>query len=200
MTTSLHLPGHADEALAGPGTRVLHALHVAGWVATERFEVWGVADAGTALALLQDDGLVRLVKSPRGELYGLTPDGTQRAKDLLAAWRKDASPEERSGARSALAGFEAHDSSLKHLVTDYQRQGDGIGEKLAAFDADAAAAVDAVGAAHPLWESYPARLRSALDRVRDGDTAYVTSPLVESYHTVWHLAHRDMRLLCADLT
>ncbi|MFK4071130.1 hypothetical protein [Streptomyces sp. NPDC029674] len=200
MTNSLHLPDAVDETSAEPGTRVLHALHVAGWLSTERFEAWGAADAEPALSRLQDEGLVRLVKSPRGEMYGLTPDGTKRATDQLTAWRGAAAPEEVTRAVSALAGFEAHDPALKRLVTDYQRDPDGIGERLAAFDQDAAGAVDAVGAAHPLWESYPGRLRAALERVRGGDLTYVTSPLVESYHTVWHLAHRDMRVLCAGLT
>ncbi|MFB7501993.1 hypothetical protein [Streptomyces broussonetiae] len=205
MTNNLHQPGTAhataDDALNAPDGRTLHALRVAGWLAAERLEVWRVAGAGPVLARLADAGLVRLVKSPRGEMYGLTPDGTARATALLATWLERAAADETAAAVGALAAFEGHDATLKQLVTDYQRQGaHGVGERLAAFHEAASEAIDAVGAAHPLWESYPGRLRSALAHVHRGETDYVTSPLVESYHTVWHLAHRDMRLLREGLT
>ncbi|WFB10764.1 hypothetical protein LRS74_29780 [Streptomyces sp. LX-29] len=176
---------------------ILHALRVAGWLGAERFPAWGVAEPEDALTRLVEAGRVRLVRSPRGEMYGLTPEGTEAATSAVAAWLAGLDPAGSAALGAALAGFEAHDGALKHLVTRYQAGArDTVGQDLRDFHEQARGALDAVVSAAPLWASYPERLENALLQVEKGELDHVASPLLESYHTVWHLAHRDMRLVC----
>jgi hypothetical protein len=42
-------------------------------------------------------------------------------------------------------------------------------------------------------------LRAALDRVRAGETAWLTRPLIDSYHTVWFELHEEL-ILAVGLT
>ena len=189
-----------EHDLFGDDGRTLHALRVAGWLAADRLTAWGIDEPGRTLDRLTEAELVRLVRSPRGEMYGLTPAGTERATALLTGWLTGDKGPDRGTLTDALAGFEKHDGTLKRLVTACQQgQRDGAGQRLGAFHQQAHDALAAVGAATALWASYPERLAAALHRVTDGDTDYLASPLVESYHTVWHLAHRDMRLVCEAL-
>jgi hypothetical protein len=44
------------------------------------------------------------------------------------------------------------------------------------------------------FEGYRARLRAARTRVEDGDTEWLTSPRIDSYHTVWMQLHEDLLL------
>ncbi|MFF5669292.1 hypothetical protein ACFY8S_04000 [Streptomyces hygroscopicus] len=179
---------------------VLHALRVGGWLGAERFPAWGVAEPDGPLTRLTGAGLVRQVRSPRGELYGLTPEGTEAAASVVGDWLAGLTGDGRAALTAALAGFEAHDGSLKQLVTGYQAGGrETVGRDLRDFHERARDALAVAAAAAPLWVSYPRRLEDALLRVEKGELDHVASPLLESYHTVWHLAHRDLRLLCEAL-
>jgi hypothetical protein len=42
--------------------------------------------------------------------------------------------------------------------------------------------------------SYRARLRAARDRVHEGEHDWLTSPRIDSYHTVWMQLHEDLLL------
>ncbi|MEC4015023.1 hypothetical protein [Streptomyces sp. H27-D2] len=178
----------------------LHALRVAGWLEADRLSLWQVTEPLETITRLIESGHVRQVRSPRGEMYGLTPAGTERATSLAAGWLGESTRAERAALTAALAGFEAHDSTLKQLVTAYQRGAiEAVAEQLRELHDRARDALNAVGSAIPLWESYPARLENAALRVEKGELGYLASPLLESYHTVWHVAHRDMRLVCEEL-
>ncbi|WP_069812619.1 hypothetical protein [Streptomyces sp. TP-A0874] len=178
------------------GGATLHALRVAGWLDPERLAAWDVGNPQEVLDQAVEAGLVRQAQTPRGAMWGLTPGGTGRAEELLAQWLAGDDGPGTAALTAVLTGFEAHDGELKSLVTRYQRGArDDIGERLREFSERAEPAVREVARTAPLWATYPARLENALLRVEKGDLTYVTSPLVESYHTVWHLAHRDMRLV-----
>jgi len=41
---------------------------------------------------------------------------------------------------------------------------------------------------------YPTRLRTALVQVEEGEAAWLTSPRIDSYHTVWMQLHEDLLL------
>jgi hypothetical protein len=44
------------------------------------------------------------------------------------------------------------------------------------------------------FSGYRARLRYARDRVNDGEHEWLTSPRIDSYHTVWMQLHEDLLL------
>ena len=56
----------------------------------------------------------------------------------------------------------------------------------------AAAPTTTAAAQLPRLSHYSAKLQAALDNVRDGDTAWLSRPLVDSYHTVWFELHEEL--------
>jgi len=46
----------------------------------------------------------------------------------------------------------------------------------------------------PRFASYPPRMKTALERVLEGEPEYVTSPRVASFHNVWMECHEDYLL------
>ena len=44
------------------------------------------------------------------------------------------------------------------------------------------------------FEGYRARLRAARQKVDDGAHEWLTSPRIDSYHTVWMQLHEDLLL------
>jgi len=44
------------------------------------------------------------------------------------------------------------------------------------------------------FDTYPRRLRAALQQIDEGDKEWFTSPRIDSYHTVWMQVHEDLLL------
>jgi pyruvate,orthophosphate dikinase len=151
-----------------------------------------------ALASLEAGGLAD--EGPRG--HRLTEAGAAEAARLYAAQRTSG----RDGA-ALLDGFDAVNRELKAAVTAWQlRTIDGepvpndhrdpahdsaVLGRLAAVhaQADAWLAQDA-----PTWmlDLFRRRLSRAFARVEAGDRAWITSPLVDSYHSVWFELHEHL--------
>jgi hypothetical protein len=51
----------------------------------------------------------------------------------------------------------------------------------------------------PRLRRYGQKLSSALDKIHAGDTAWLTRPIVDSYHTVWFELHEEL-IVAAGLT
>jgi hypothetical protein len=51
----------------------------------------------------------------------------------------------------------------------------------------------------PRLSSYQAKLAAALDKVKGGETTWLTRPLIDSYHTVWFELHEEL-ILAIGLT
>lgn len=179
----------------------LHAVRVSGWLAPDRLADWGVNQPGQVLAALAGDGLLRKMRTPRGEMYGLTPAGTECATAWATAWLAGLSGAGRAGLTGLLDRFERLDPKLKRLITSWQAGSrDGIGDALTGMHDAARETIALIAAAGQQWAGYPGRLDRAVGQVLQGDTAYIASPLVDSYHTVWHLLHCDLRLVSASGT
>jgi len=162
-------------------------------------------DAGT-------DGTVeRLVAAGLlidGPALRISPSGRDRLTALLA--------EERAGFdRAAMTAvydqFRSVNTDFKSLVTDWQLKS---GQPNAHDDADYDAAVvgrlndlhgrvspiiEAAGAQLPRLNAYSVKLQTALDSVNAGETAWLTKPLIDSYHTVWFELHEEL-ILAVGLT
>lgn len=178
--------------------RVLHFLNVAGWSTEERVAEWVDGLQADACAML-GGGDFRSISSPSGVLWSLSDIGKASAATGLEALLATMGPDERSALNSLLDEFETYDPTLKKLVTSYQRDRSASNARsVSEFHSEVSEVLDRIGAAFPLWNNYPSRLATAARRIEDGEGDFVASPLLDSYHTVWHVLHRDMRLVLRD--
>ncbi|BBX95419.1 MarR family transcriptional regulator [Mycobacterium lacus] len=151
----------------------------------------------TAAGLLIEDTTLRI-----------SPEGRVRLNALLA--------EERNGVDSAVLtavydDFRSVNADFKAVVTDWQLKG---GRPNTHDDAEYDAAVlaringvhrravpiiEAAAEQLPRLSAYSAKLLAALDKVNGGDIAWLTRPLIDSYHTVWFELHEEL-ILAAGMT
>jgi hypothetical protein len=159
----------------------------------------GLADITDTIDRLTDSGL--LVDGP---MLKVSPSGRVRLAELLA--------EERERVDSAVLAAVYHDfrsvnTDFKALVTDWQLTGGPGGAPNTHDDAeyDAAAlarlagvharvmpVIEAAATLLPRLGAYSAKLVAALSKIKAGDTAWLTKPLADSYHTVWFELHEEL--------
>lgn len=98
----------------------------------------------------------------------------RRLRRLCSAWqvRPDGSPND-------------------HLDPDYE---DDIFEQLEAVDAAVAPVLRRLSEVVGRFGSYRPRLRRSLERFEEGDGAWLASPMIDSYHTVWMQLHHELLL------
>jgi hypothetical protein len=143
-----------------------------------------------------------------GKPLRVSPDGRVRLAELLASEREQI---DTPALAAAYAEFRSVNAEFKALVTDWQLK-DGQPNTHEDRDYDAAVLarlddvhrrvtpiVDAAAAQLPRLSRYSAKLQSALDNVHAGDTAWLSRPLIDSYHTVWFELHEEL-IVAAGLT
>ena len=186
---------------------VLRALVVKGYATPE-----GAATALLAEPEEMSEILDRLVADGLAEMaagsFRLTADGKNVGKEKMAADTERWGP---ANAAAALDAFLALDVRMKETVTAWQmREVDGtqtfndhsdaaydahvLGD-LAGLHADASAWLAPLVAGLPRLAAYRERLERAAAAARGGDSRYVASPRVDSYHGVWFELHEDLILL-----
>jgi hypothetical protein len=154
------------------------------------------------------DELIRSGLLVDGKALRVSPDGRVRLEKLLAAERKRVDKEQLA---AAYADFLAVNAEFKALVTDWQLKDgqpnthddteydaavlarlDNLHHRIAPILAAAAAQLARPGA-------YTTKLQAALEKVRAGETAWLSRPIIDSYHTVWFELHEEL-ILAAGLT
>lgn len=130
----------------------------------------GTAAAGDLLRLPADSEV-------RPELDKLFDDFlpvNRRLRDVCSAWqsRSDGSPNDHTDA--------AYDDAVRDRLDDLHS---AIGPILRRLTAVA-----------PRIAGYRARLQEALDKFDDGESSWLASPLMDSYHTVWMQLHQELIL------
>ena len=143
-----------------------------------------------------------------GKPLRVSPDGRVRLGELLAVERAHI---DTAALAAAYAEFRSVNAEFKALVTDWQLK-DGQPNTHEDPDYDAAVLarlddvhhrvtpiVDAAAAELPRLSRYSAKLQSALDNVHAGETAWLSRPLIDSYHTVWFELHEEL-IVAAGLT
>ncbi|MBF6452144.1 hypothetical protein [Nocardia cyriacigeorgica] len=179
--------------------RLLQALRVAGWLDRDRLaaavaDLDGI-DIDAELAALTGAGSVRSVQTPKGQLHGLTPEGTATAERALTGELRQRVLPEAAELVRLLDRFERADPVLKQVVTAFQRERSDAGAAAVAdFHAEHAGLLGEIGAAGALWAGYPQRFAGAVAAIESGQHDYVASPMLDSYHTLWHLLHRELRM------
>jgi len=98
----------------------------------------------------------------------------RQLRDLCTAWqvRPDGSVNDHSD--------ENYDAEIRDRLDDID---DSVGPLLKRFSEDI-----------PRMSGYRARLTEALEKLDDGDDAWLASPLIDSYHTVWMHLHQELLL------
>ncbi len=207
----IEIPGPPDaEGLpaveAGELTRddVLRTLLIRGYATPEILGTClfcATEQATSLLDLLGAEGLVELAAGS----FRLTPDGRAVAARLVGADREAWGTE---SASAALDAFLDLDGRMKQAVTDWQmRVLDGeqrlndhsdaeydraVLDRLDALHADALAWLRPLEGRLVRLGKYRERLERAVGLARKGDPAYVASPRVDSYHSVWFELHEEL--------
>jgi hypothetical protein len=163
----------------------------------------GPADIATTVERLNADGLL-----VGGATLRLTPAGRERLSALLT--------EERNGVdatalKASYDEFRSINTDFKALVTDWQlKAGQPNNHDDTDYDAAVLARLDGVhqrvltivaaaATQLPRLSGYSAKLQTALDKVKAGENAWLTRPLIDSYHTVWFELHEEL-ILSVGLT
>lgn len=178
--TGTGFPALSDGALADVALEDLHRLALRGSLAD--------LDDGVDGAALEAAGLV--VKTRAG--WMLTEDGNARHAALLAAERALLDLEILG---SAYERFLSANTPFKALNGRWQGCDDDQRWELVAQLADLVGRVEPAlrrtAEAAPRFDGYAPRLQAALAKIEDGDFDHVTSPRLESLHTVWMELHED---------
>jgi hypothetical protein len=182
---------------------VLQAVRLKGRVSRDDLAATLEGDVDHPVDELVEAGL--LVDGPA---LRLSPAGRAHLEELLTVeWQEiDAAT-----VMAAYSEFRSVNGDFKALVTDWQLK---AGQPNTHDDPDYDAAVlarldevhhrvapivDAAAAELPRLGRYAAKLQTALDRVRAGETMWLSRPLIDSYHTVWFELHEEL-ILAAGLT
>lgn len=139
-----------------------------------------------------------------GATLRITGIGSDRLVALLAEEREGI---DRAAMAIAYDDFRAVNADFKRLVTDWQLKGGPDGAPNAHDDAGYDAAVlarlddvhartmpiiEAAAAQLPRLSGYATKLAAALDKIKGGETVWLTRPLIDSYHTVWFELHEEL--------
>lgn len=141
----------------------------------------------------------------KGPLVMPTPAGTAAVQ---AATRLSAGGEQETALRPLLEKFLPVNHALRELCTAWQVRPDGTpnDHSDAAYDASVRDRLDDIdgtigrilrrmSAVTPSLANYRDQLSVSLAQFDDGDARMLTSPLTESYHTVWMWLHQELLLL-----
>jgi hypothetical protein len=156
-------------------------------------QIAGTVRQLTASGLLVDGTTVRI-----------SPAGRARLDTLLAEERKGI---DQAALLAAYNDFRPVNADFKSVVTDWQLKGGPGGTPNTHDDAGYDAAVlrrlddvharitpiiGTAAAQLPRLGLYSVRLLAALDKIRDGDIAWLSQPMIDSYHTVWFELHEEL--------
>ncbi|HEV7526066.1 MAG TPA: MarR family transcriptional regulator [Acidimicrobiia bacterium] len=171
--------------------RLLHEIRLRGVVELEETDT---------VTLLVGSGFV--VQSARG--VRITAEG----RVTHASWaRLPPGAEIEQVAQRAYERFLPLNRELLRICNDWQVRAGGVPndhrdasydwsvlDRLHALDERVGPIVSRVGRAVERFAVYRPRLRAALARVDEGATEWLTSPRIDSYHTVWMQMHEDLLL------
>jgi DNA-binding MarR family transcriptional regulator len=158
-------------------------------------DVTATVDRLTAAGLLVEATTLRISST-----------GRARLSELLAEERKGV---DSVAMAAAYHEFRSVNADFKAVVTDWQLKGGPEGKPNTHDDAEYDAAVlarleevharvapiiEAAAAQLPRLNAYPSKLLVALRKVKAGETAWLTAPLIDSYHTVWFELHEELIL------
>ncbi len=185
---------------------VLQAMRLKGRIAEPQLVATlgeGASDVAQTVLQLTAAGLL-----VEGTSLRLSPEGRARLNMLLAQERSGIDP---SALAESYSEFRTVNHEFKALVADWQLK-DGqpnlhddaeydaaILDRLDIIHQQASPVLVAFAALLPRLRSYADKLDAALRKVKAGDTAWFTRPIIDSYHTVWFELHEEL-IVASGLT
>ena len=154
------------------------------------------ADVAATLAQLTAAGLL-----VEGKTFRISPEGRERLNALLA---KERSGVDQDALAKTYGDFRVVNNEFKALVSDWQiKHGQPNSHDDAEYDAAILNRLDnlhqqvlpiaaTITTLLPRLSGYAAKLNSAVDKVKAGDTTWFTRPIIDSYHTVWFELHEEL--------
>ncbi len=159
----------------------LHAIRVGGLHAEKPANAEELAQRGLIFV------------SPAGCM--LTDEGVRRHEELLEVERESI---DREGVAALYERFLAVNQPTKSKCADWQKLADDDLDGRFTIATDLQDILERVSVTLtrtadllPRFAGYAPRLRGALDKVLEGQSEFLTSPRVESFHNVWMEAHED---------
>ena len=143
-----------------------------------------------------------------GKALKLSPDGRSRLRALLEQERAGV---DHCAIAAAYEEFVAANADFKVVVSDWKlKDGESnhhddpdhdaaVLARLEAVHARVLKVISAAAEQIPRLRGYADKLVTALQMVQDGDTVWLTQPVVDSYHTVWFELHEEL-ILAAEMT
>ena len=185
-----------DDATFRATFRVLHEIRLRGVVEIPDTD----PEARVTVSALIEEGLV----APSARGVRITAEG----RVTHTSWaRLPEGGEHETVARRAYERFLPLNRELLRVCSDWQVRPGGVPndhrdarydwsilDRVRALDERAAPVVSRLGKTVERFAGYRPRLRGALERVEEGDTDWLTSPRIDSYHTVWMQLHEDLLL------
>jgi len=171
------------------------------WLLLHEVRLRGVVDAdGGAVVHVEEAGLV--VRVSRG--IRLTPVG----REMHTRWaRVEPGTELEVSVERAYQRFLGLNRELIRVCNDWQVRPGGVPndhrdptydwavvERVDAIDDRVGPIVAALSSRIVRFGAYRPRLRAARRHVDDGEPDWLTSPRIDSYHTVWMQLHEDLLL------
>jgi hypothetical protein len=136
-----------------------------------------------------------------GKAVRLSPEARARLAELLTDERSSI---DRDAFAQTYDEFRSVNRDFKSLVAQWQlKDGEPNDHTDADYDAEVLGRLDSIHRAVqpvlaaasgqvPRLDAYTAKLSTALEKIRAGDTSWFTRPLVDSYHTVWFELHEEL--------
>ena len=142
-----------------------------------------------------DEATARLVEQglamTKGPITMPTPEGTAAAGKLL---RLPPGSQQEQELDPLFDGFLPINRRLRDVCSAWQSRPDGTPNDHSdgAYDDTIR---DRMAAIEPRLAGYRPRLQEALDKFDEGESAWLASPLKDSYHTVWMHLHQELILM-----
>ena len=181
-----------SNAPSDPAQQALVSLVIRGMVR-------GAPDEATAR--LAGQGLAMT----KGPITMPTPEGTAAAAKLL---RLPPGSQEEQELDKLFDGFLPINRRLRDVCSAWQTRPDGmpndhsdgayddtIRDRLDEVHSGIGPILRRMAAVQPRLAGYRPRLQEALDKFDDGESNWLASPLMDSYHTVWMQLHQELILL-----
>jgi len=180
---------------------VADALDDACWELLHAARLRGVVDDGKEVVVVRVVEMGFAARSAKG--VRLTPEG----RDAHAAWARVPAGDAEAAIERAYQRFLALNRELIRVCNDWQLRPGGasndhsdptydwtVVDRLVAIDDRIGPLLRGAATGVTRFATYRPRLRAARVRVADGDVEWLTSPRLDSYHTVWMQLHEDLLL------
>jgi len=154
-----------------------------------------------ATAELAEQGLAMI----KGPITMPTPEGTAVVARLL---RLTSGSQQEQDLDRLFDGFLPVNRRLREVCVAWQTRPDGtlndhgdgayddtVRERLDEVHSAIGPILRRMAAIEPRLAGYRPRLQEALDKLDDGESAWLASPLMDSYHSVWMQLHQELILM-----